>query len=361
MAFFGLQPLRLTIILVGGCFMAGFTGCYSARPPSSASPGLYSTTTALKNLTPEFGNARALFDDYQAITYAAPACGPDTSFVVKMDWAALKSVPYVVPIGMPGAVLLTKDGRGIDEAEVPNIEWKRYQQQLAAAGTSLEATQPTNTALPVPDYFTNPYYDYFPVVGLSYEQVQAFCAWRGRIITKMINRSKPGSPDSLATEHIVVETRLPTEAEWEQAALTRRGLPYGTKCIQLPVKVNPKAATYFKQRSGSSASVGQIKADITAYNQTQPVRPFINCNLPEPYFLHLASPGYVYGGRTNDYLLYNLLGNAAEMIQERGIAKGGSYLDPLTACTTTARSQYTGPSPAVGFRCIIRATYPNRK
>jgi len=43
-----------------------------------------------------------------------------------MDWAALKAVPQVLPLGMPGGILLTRDGWGIDESEAPNIEWKRY-------------------------------------------------------------------------------------------------------------------------------------------------------------------------------------------------------------------------------------------
>ena len=69
----------------------------------------------------------------------------------------------------------------------------------------------------------------------------------------------------------------------------------------------------------------------------------------------------MYGGLPSDYQLYNLLGNAAEMIQEPGLTKGGSYRDPLTACTVKARGVYTGPAPSIGFRCITKATYPNRK
>lgn len=352
----------LLVTFIGTISVAVLTGCYSARPPSAKYPGLYSTTTGLQNLTAEFGSGRPLFNDDNALQYApSPTCGRDTSFVVRMDWAALKAVPQVLPLGMPGGILLTRDGWGIDESEVPNIEWKRYQQRLAASGTDISSTQPTAAALPVPDYFSNPFYDFYPVVGVSYEQVLAFCKWRGRVISKMINRGKPGAPDSLATEHTVVESRLPTEAEWEQAALAKRGLPFGSKCTEFPVVINPEAAAYFKHRSGITTEISQIRTDIKAYNQTRPVRSAINYDQPEPYFLRLATPAYVFGGPTNDYHLFNLLGNAAEMIQERGVAKGGSYRDPLMACTVTSRSQYTGPAPTIGFRCITRATQPNRK
>lgn len=352
-------------LLLAGFWLAGLAGCYTPRPPSGAFPGLYSATTGLQNLTREYGASRDIFDDDKAIRYhlpaRSPACATDTSFVVRMDWAALKAVPGMLPIGMPAAILLARDGRGIDESEVANIEWKRYQQQLAAKGIEVRATNPTAAALPVPDYFTNPYYDYFPVVGISYEQATAFCRWRGRVVADAINRDKLGAPDSLATAHVVVECRLPTEAEWEQAALAKRDLPYGSKCPEISVEINPEAAAYFKQRSGSAATVQQIRADIRAYNRTRPTRLPINCNQASPYFLHLASPAYVYDGPTNDYRLFNLLGNAAEMVQERGIAKGGSYRDMPAACTATARDTYAGPSPTVGFRCITRATQPNRK
>ncbi|MBF9220569.1 formylglycine-generating enzyme family protein [Hymenobacter ruricola] len=344
------------VVWLVGCSRFGS----SFGPPSGASPGLYSTTTGLKNLDREFGGPRELFRDDAVINYSN-LCVPDTSFVVKKEWRELKSVPKVLPVGMPGGILLTRDGWAIDEAEVPNIEWKRYQRQLAAAGVSVAATEPLASALPVPDYFTNVFYDYYPVVGVSYEQVVAFCKWRGKAISYMINRSKPYSPDSLAAEHVVVESRLPTEAEWEQAALAKRGLPFGRKCTESLLEVNPKAATYFKQRSGTTAYISQIQSDIKAYNRTKPSRSFINYNQPEPYFLRLLTPAYVYGGPTNDYRLYNLLGNAAEMIQERGVAKGGSYRDPLAGCTVTSRSTYSDPSPTVGFRCMIRATQPNRK
>jgi formylglycine-generating enzyme required for sulfatase activity len=342
--------------------LLGFTGCYSTRPPSAAIPGLYSTTTGLQNLTAEFGNSRSLFDDYQVVTYLAASCAPDTSFVLTMDWGVLKKVPHALPIGMPGLILLTKDGLGIDESEVPNIEWKRYQQQLVKAGSDIRPTLLAVQHLPVADYFSNPFYDYCPVVGVSYEQVVAFCKWRGRVVQNAFNRSNKLTPaDSLSPEYVRYECRLPTEAEWEMAALARRpAQPYGTRCAELPLRVNPAAAAYLKQRAGSSEPVEKIKSDIVVYNRTHPVRSPIAYAQSEPAFLQLAAPGYIYQGPTNDHHIFNLLGNVAEMVQERGLAKGGSYRDPLSACTTTAQSRYTSPEPFVGFRCVGRATRPNR-
>jgi hypothetical protein len=288
------KPLLRLTKNAGIALLISLTACYAVRFPSATYPGLYITTTGLQNLTSELGASRNLFPDDKAIAYGKPACAPDTSFVLQWKWADLKSVPGVVPIGMPRGILLAKDGRAIDEVEVPNIEWKRYQQRLAASGQDPRPAQPT--ALPVADYFTNRFYDYYSVVGISYEQATAFCLWQGRVITEMINRGKLGSPDSLAADHIVVECRLPTAAEWQAAALAKRGLPYGSQCPEVAAEVNPKAAAYLKQQAGSPVAEQQIRADIQAYNRTRPIRSPINCNQAEPYFLHLATPAYAYGG-----------------------------------------------------------------
>ena len=55
----------------------------------------------------------------------------------------------------------------------------------------------------------------------------------------------------------------------------------------------------------------------------------------------------------NNYGLYNMSGNLAEMIDTKGEAMGGSWANPPEECKVTSKSSYDGPSPSVGFRVFM--------
>jgi len=58
------------------------------------------------------------------------------------------------------------------------------------------------------DYFTNPNYDNYPVVGVTWEGAKYFCMWKTNQEFKKL--SKQGNPT-------IMDYRLPTEYEWEYA------------------------------------------------------------------------------------------------------------------------------------------------
>jgi len=60
-------------------------------------------------------------------------------------------------------------------------------------------------------YFSNSYYDHYPVVGISLKQAIAFCGWK----TEQITQSLKGE----AADSFKMVVRLPSSAEWESAAV----------------------------------------------------------------------------------------------------------------------------------------------
>ncbi|WP_305020579.1 formylglycine-generating enzyme family protein [Hymenobacter cheonanensis] len=259
----------------------------------------------------------------------------------------------------PGAVWVDNANAWLDEAEISNQEWRQYELQQVKAGVPAAALAPSAAAQPVPDYYTNRFYTYYPVVGISYEQAQAFCKWRSQVVTALLNqRNHVALADSLNPAYVRCRYRLPTEREWEAAAALQSKLPFGTACPTLPVQLVPAAAAYLRQRSGSTKPVAEIQADIIAYNKTRPTLAVITCAREAPYFLRSQTPGYVYQRPVNYYGLYQLLGNAAELVQEKGVTKGGSYRDALSDCRIAARGTYAGPAPHIGFRAAATVSRP---
>ncbi|WP_400191193.1 formylglycine-generating enzyme family protein [Hymenobacter sp. B81] len=327
------------------------TGCASVHRPTSTLTGAYSATTALPLLPGTGPGTYRSYPDDRVLQFRSP----DGTCPVKLPsvWQQEESRRPDQPPVMPGILLINSSGLGIDEAEISNQEWHQYQLHQEQAGVSSAILRPHSEALPVPDYYIDPFYRYYPVVGISREQAEAFCRWRSRIVTRFVNEGLHQT-DSLAPNYLRCVYRLPTEAEWEQAA-------NNTACTDLPVRVEPAAAAYLKRRSGSAVSEIQIKADIVLYNSRQPVRSVVNYQQAEPYFLQLPTPGYAYQDPANKLGVYHLFGNVAELVQEPGITKGGSYRDALEACTVQVRGTYAGPAPTVGFRCVADVHYPNRR
>jgi formylglycine-generating enzyme required for sulfatase activity len=55
----------------------------------------------------------------------------------------------------------------------------------------------------------------------------------------------------------------------------------------------------------------------------------------------------------NDMGFYDVVGNVAEMISERGKACGGSWNDPPDKSTIRSIKEYDGPDETVGFRVFM--------
>lgn len=123
------------------------------------------------------------------------------------------------------------------------------------------------------DYFWHDAYSDYPVVGVSWKQAQAFCAWR----SKMKNDYQKEK-----NRQIVSQFRLPTEAEWEYAA--RGGLQSATYPWGGPYTTDDRGCFL----ANFKAARGDYAADQALYT--------------------VEAKSY----HPNDYGLYNMAGNVAE-------------------------------------------------
>jgi len=162
-----------------------------------------------------------------------------------------------------------------------------------------------------------------PVQNISHEAAQLYCEW----ITNVYNNS-----DSKKKKYKKVIFRLPTAVEWEAAFKAGHNSPY------------PWGGYYYQNNKGCF---------LANFNVSK-IPPCKDCpDADQPHgdggFFPVIADAYF----PNDFGLYNMSGNLAEMIQEEGIARGGSWNDPPSECTVDSVKKYLAPSPEIGFRTIM--------
>ncbi|MCR5131946.1 MAG: SUMF1/EgtB/PvdO family nonheme iron enzyme [Prevotella sp.] len=193
------------------------------------------------------------------------------------------------------------------------------------------------------NYFSNPAYNDYPVVGVTWEQANAFCAWRTEYLLKGLG----------AEARYVQRYRLPTEAEWEFAARGKDQTEFPWENEQV--------------KSGEGCFFANFKPDRGNYTK--------DGNL-------ITSKVGIYGTNTNG--LFDMAGNVAEwtstIYTEAGVdamndlnpqldykaaledpyklkkksVRGGSWKDPESYIRSAWRTwEYQNqPRSYIGFRCV---------
>lgn len=152
------------------------------------------------------------------------------------------------------------------------------------------------------DYFWHQAYDDYPVVGVTWKQAKAFCAWRTLYKNAFIKAKKKG-------RNQINSFRLPTEAEWEYAA--RGGLESGSFPWGGPYAKNDRGCflANFKPNRGDYAADGALyTVEAKSYDP-------------------------------NDYNLYNMSGNVAEWTNSSYDAGSYEFVSTMNPNVPDAKNQ----------------------
>ncbi|MFT5725655.1 MAG: hypothetical protein ACI9JN_002782, partial [Bacteroidia bacterium] len=211
-------------------------------------------------------------------------------------------------------LLKQKRYKDLDVAKSPRVDWRSL----------LTATKQN---LPDDSLFANghPSDVLAPIVNISYEAAILYCEW----LTHVYNAS-----DQKRKKYGHVEFRLPTMSEWEFIASS------GETGNKYPWKGN------FVRNSKGCYIANLRVTELFGYDTTT-----TTCNVTgaDGAFFTVRVDSYF----PNDFGLYNITGNVAEMVQERGKTKGGSWnTTPQNAVISTYET-YTTPTPQIGFRVIM--------
>ena len=190
-------------------------------------------------------------------------------------------------------------------------------------------------------YFSHQGYAQYPVVGVTWEQAQAFCRWR----TDYYNS---------ANKVKAQDYRLPTEAEWEYAARGGRRLalyPWGGNYVRdnrgcYMANFKPMQGNYADDTGTTTVKVGSfLPNDFGLYDMAGNVAEWTSSayNISTSTLVYDMNPNFQYDAKNSD-----------PDVLKRKVVKGGSWKDVAyyLQCGTKTYEYQNESRPYIGFRCV---------
>ena len=265
---------------------------------------------------------------------------------------------YHLEFALPNGIAIN-EGLYCDETEISNMNWREYMYWVKRVhGPDSEvylATLPDTTVWSVVDsclviyddvYLRHPVYDYYPVVGITQQQAQAYTKWRSDRVFEVLllqlglieYRTDQGPGDYFSIDRYFSgklqwatvddklryypEFRLPTPEEWERILLYSDSL---SKTSAKDCELEDCKAC--QEGTWAWSGVQPCRGDSLAISPTIPVG--VGC------------PG-----------IYNLRGNVGEWSFVPGVAVGGGWKDDKDAVLQQDTFRLAGRNAWTGFRNV---------
>lgn len=193
------------------------------------------------------------------------------------------------------------------------------------------------------NYFSNAAYNDYPVVGVSWEQANAFCAWRTEYLLKGLG----------SAARFVQRYRLPTEAEWEYAARGKdqNEFPWDNSDV-----ASGKGCFFanFKPDNGNYTKDGNlITSKVGIYSSNSNGLYDMAGNVAEWTSTIYTEAGVEAMNDINPQLKYNAAIEDPYRMKKKSV-RGGSWKDPESYIRSAWRTyEYQNqPRAYIGFRCV---------
>lgn len=251
----------------------------------------------------------------------------------------------------------TVRGFFMSETEVSNAEYQLFLEDLLRQRLfeylDSSAVNEVNWVEYIPDELRGEYQEIIsrfgdpsgsdnPVVNMTRRGAELYAIWLAQAF----------NADPKRAGEKKVRFRLPTKEEWQYAASGGRlmmvypwGGPYarnkkGCYLANFNTLLDEGITEYnYSGTSEPERSVSKEQLDILAKSHDCPDGAWITTKV-DSYF-------------PNDYGLYNMAGNAAEIISESGKTMGGSWLDASYFMQIGSENNIQLPHPSTGFRLIM--------
>lgn len=192
-------------------------------------------------------------------------------------------------------------------------------------------------------YFSNPAYDEYPVVGVSWEQANAFCAWRTNFLLKGLG----------GVAKFIQRYRLPSEIEWEYAARGKSGGAFPWETGEVKSDKNCYYANFKPDRGNYTEDGSLITSRCGIYSANSNGLYDMAGNVAEWTSTVYTEAGVESMSDMNPELKYNAAKEDPYRLKKKSV-RGGSWKDPESMIRSAWRSyEYQNqPRCFIGFRCV---------